>query len=174
MAITTSVHYDPMTHELLSAPKRVTSFVGRVIRVFQKDYRAMSDIYTFATFAEVWDDVLEAPKVVLVNSNFELDTNDGRAEVDATPEILQKVETRKERLRQEQIQAAREAEAKRIVVGKRVVVVKGRKVKQGTQGIVFWMRDGRVGLDVSGKKDARGFVVDPVWVTESNLSVCNI
>jgi hypothetical protein len=177
MAITYREDYDPETQSKHAVPVTVTKFVGRVLRVFQEDYRAMSDIYTMATFATVWDDVLNKTKVVLVNSNFELDTNCGRVEVDADEATLKKFaawtkkcEEHAEALREASRKAREEEERNRPVVGKKMVVTKGRKVKIGTQGVVFWIRDGRVGLDVTGKKDARGYVVDPVWVTAQNLS----
>lgn len=176
MAITHTRSYDLLTGKKLTEPVTEVAFTGRVLRVFQEDYRAMSDVYTVATFASVWDDVLNKPKVILVNANFELDTNDGRAEVDATAETLEKFEAYTARL-ERQAQALRDAarlareeeERNRPVVGKRMIVVKGRKVPQGTQGVVFYVRDGRVGLDVTGKKDVRGFVVDPAWVNAAYL-----
>lgn len=73
------VSYDP--------PRLETTYEGRVIRVFQQDYRAMSNVYTFATFAEVLheeNDVYSIREEILVNANFECDRNGGRAEVDAT------------------------------------------------------------------------------------------
>src|SRR5690242_11166646 len=66
------------------APKLVTTHVGRVFRVYQSDYQAMSDVYTLATFAEVLSDDLLKIERILVNANFECDRSGGRAEADAT------------------------------------------------------------------------------------------
>lgn len=112
-----------------------------------------------------------------MNTNFELDTNDGRAEVDADEATLKKFaawtkkcEDHAAELQAEAQRRIEETKRNTPVVGKRMVVTKGRKVKIGTQGVVFWVRDGRVGLDVTGKKNALGHVVDPVWVASQNLS----
>jgi hypothetical protein len=155
-----------------SAPK----FAGLVLRTFRRDHRAMSDIYTVATFAEVWSDQEGKPVEVLVDTGFELDDRGGTAQVDATPETLEKwaswkrlVElSRLARESAERLERARIA-ANQPAKGKTMRVVKGRKVPKGTVGTVFFIRDGRVGLDVTGKRDARGYVLDPVWVDASYL-----
>ena len=57
----------------------------------------------------------------------------------------------------------------RVEHGKVMQVVRGRKVPKGTEGRVFWMRDGRVGLALSDRKDARGYHADVVWVDAGYL-----
>lgn len=151
-------------------------YVGQVIEVYKQDYRAMSDIYTLATYAKVWCKETNCPKEVFVNANFELDMTGNYADADADEEtrirfqiwniereIARDIESEKESLRLAAIEANRPEK------GKRMKVVRGRKVKPGTEGVVFWIRDGRVGLDVTGKRDAKGNVVDPVWVTQDYL-----
>jgi hypothetical protein len=71
--------------------------------------------------------------------------------------------------RQKLANVRREAEHNRPVSGKRMIVFKGRKVPLGTTGLVFWVRDGRVGLRTSDRKDNSGKWADIVWVNESNL-----
>jgi hypothetical protein len=54
--------------------------------------------------------------------------------------------------------------------GQRVRVVKGRKLPVGTEATVFWSRDGRVGLDVTGRRDPKtGFAQDAVFMSAANV-----
>lgn len=165
-----------MAIQYRNAPERGVKYVGKVLEVFQEDYRAMSDIYTLATFALVWNDETCSPDKILVNANFECDVSGGYAEVDADTLIqfayknyLQRLEDSREEARKVYWAEQARKERNRPEKGKRMVVVRGRKVKPGTEGVVFWLRDGRVGLDVTGKRDAKGHVVDPVWVAGDYL-----
>jgi hypothetical protein len=149
-------------------------YEGAVLEVFGEDYRVMSDIWTMATFARVWSDEKGSSVRVLVNANFELDTSEGHAEVDATPERVAlyaaEVAAREEALdnrRQAEARSRRIQEHNRPDMGKTMVVHRGRTHK-GEIGIVFWLRDGRVGLRTSDAKSGPGWQ-DVIWVNAANL-----
>lgn len=165
---------DPKTNEL------VPHHTGRVIKTFHADYHAMSDVYTWALYATYLTEDLMRTETMMVNACFECDQSGNYATEDLSPEnqlMLQVIEfDRAEKAKlaeQARRDAARkqaeEAERNRPVKGKRMEVTRGRKVKPGTVGVVFWAKDGRVGLDVTGKRDARGYAVDPVFVPAEYL-----
>lgn len=62
----------------------------------------------------------------------------------------------------------REAAARRVEKGKRVRVVRGRKVPRGTEGVVIWRGKSHWGGYRVGIKDAQGEVH---WTAESNVEV---
>lgn len=160
--------YDPITHTE-GEPWTEVAHVGRVLRVFNRVYRAMSDVYTNATWAEVWDDAQARPVEVLVNANFECDGSGGRAQVDAdartlaakldwdvAQEELRRVAEHADRLR-------REAQVRNTpTVGKRMRVTGGRRVPIGHEGVVAYVRDGRALLKDPGCWQDRN--ADGVWV----------
>lgn len=165
---------DPKTNEL------VPHHTGRVIDIFHDDYRAMSDVYTSALYATYLTADLQRTETMMVNACFECDQSGNYAVVDLSPEnqlMLQVVlfdraekERQADRARWELARKqAAEAERNHPVKGKRMEVIRGRRVKPGTVGTVFWVRDGRVGLDVTGRRDERGYVVDPVFVPAEYL-----
>lgn len=153
-----------------------TTYEGRVLRVYNADFRAMSDVYTLATYAEVLRDD-GTVGAVLVNANFECDTSGGRATVDATEEVKLAAAAYEEKVRLEReakeaaAQAHRQAlrieeERNRPVVGKKMTVASGRKVKPGTQGTVAFISSatGKVLLKDHDKwqdRQANGVWVDP-------------
>lgn len=150
------------------------SYVGRVLNVFKRDYRAMSDVYTLATFATVVEDDGTINEH-LVNANFECDVGGGHAEVDATAECLAIKAKHDAALLAAQeardavmLQARIEAERNRPVKGKKMVVTRGRKVPLGTVGTVAYVSaSGGVllkGDDVWQDRLASGF-----WVDAKNL-----
>lgn len=167
-----------------------TTHVGRVLEVYSRDYRAMSDVYTLATYARVANED-GTTQEILVNANFELDGGMGHAEVDATPEIRSAVATRREaderaarqaeeahRFEMEKARKARIAElnanaeeARRgyeTLKGKKVIAkVTKNKKKVTVEGILFWVGTSSSGQSVRcGVKDARGEVT---WTTLSNV-----
>ncbi|MFA5618214.1 MAG: hypothetical protein WDK95_15385 [Syntrophorhabdaceae bacterium] len=155
------------------------TYEGRVLATYCDECRVMSDVYVMASYATV----IEADgtyKNVLYNYNFELDTRNGVAIVDAPEDVIQAWNTHKQvllthRRRQEydaallRVQEEETRRKNRPEKGKVMRVARGRKVKIGTVGEVFFVRDGRVGLNVTGKKDAKGWAVDPVWVNADYL-----
>lgn len=131
-----------------SAPELVTEHTGAVLSLFSRDYRAMSDVYTLATFALVWCFTNNRPQEVLVNANFECDQDGGKGVVDATDEVKalhaawkkeqDHLEAKAELTRElERAEKLRNAPAK----GKKMVVVSGRKVAKGTVGIVAFVHN---------------------------------
>jgi hypothetical protein len=70
------------------------------------------------------------------------------------------------------LEAEKRREEDRVVVGKPMVVVRGRKVKVGTAGTVAYLREGRYGWSALLKPDGawRDRAVDGVWVDARNLS----
>lgn len=155
-------------------PIWLTSHEGRVLSVYNRDYQAMSDVYTIGTFAKVLN---ENDKVeeVLVNANFECDTGCGHASVDATLEVLEikrQLDVRSEELRLAEAQRRREIEIEiernRPVKGKTMIVFKGRKVPIGTTGVVAFVKDnGSVLLKKPEEWTNRN--APGVWVNPSNL-----
>lgn len=170
MAITrTPLHYDAATQRWIPGTETTVSYEGRVLRVYQRDYRAMSDVWTDATFASVItaDGTVEE---ILVNANFECDMGGGAAEIDATPEVLAQVEALREAEALAAKKAAEDQEARRIAVGRRVRVVRGRKVPVGTEGECSWYGQTKYGARV-GIRDLQGQVT---FTAASNVEVVTI
>ncbi len=161
-------------------PVWITTCIGLVLEVYKKDYRAMSDVYTYGTFALVWSEKTQRADEVLVNANFECDSGYGHAEVDATPEVLSSYDEARaraaaERCRHDELvrQANEETRVHEPSIGMTMVVAKGRKVPKGTKGIVaaLWGGGGRVllkplGTSPAGLKDRS---VAGQWIDARNL-----
>lgn len=145
---------------------------GRVIEVYYADHRAMSDVYTWATFAVIVTDEGNVEKV-LVNANFECDQSGGRAVVDATPDVLAihqcfLAEIAEKTLRDIE-ERRRDADARLRDIptkGKRMKVLKGRD-HVGYEGTVAFVREGRVLLKPDASWQDRR--TDGVWVRDINL-----
>lgn len=157
--------YDP-------GPEEVTH-AGRVLAVYHRDHQAMSDVYTLATVALVFQDDGSAEEV-MVNANFECDVSFGRATVDASPEMRLAHECWKEGRRLEQ--ERREAEARRLRAekealtpkrGSRVVGAKGKN--KGLVGTVAFVS----GSKALVKDDAcwEDRQADGTWVLLSSLAL---
>lgn len=151
-----------------------SSHVGRVLEVFRRDYRAMSDVYTLATYARVATDAGTVEEV-FVNANFECDMSGRTASVDATPEAIavwdkvkQDVKDAEERRFQVLLAADREAERNRPVKGKKMVVAKGRKVPVGFQGTVSYV-SGSSNVLLKKDDEWEDRQAPGVWVHASNL-----
>lgn len=142
--------------------------------------RVMSDIYADVSYCLVWNADKGCAERVNLGAHFELNSTFGHAIVDATPEVRAAFEAwdaqvkataaAVEKARREQ--AAKDAELaawNRPEHGKRMTVVRGRKTPVGTTGEVFWMRDGRVGLALSDRKDPRNRHLDVAWVDAAYL-----
>jgi len=143
--------------------------------------RVMSDIYSEEYYALVWNPVTQQDEAVKIGSCFELWMGPrGTAEVDLAPEHAA-VRTRliaeaaAAHRAAEAARLVREAEERRVrihnavVYGKRMRVARGRKTPIGTEGVVFWIRDGRVGLDLTGNTDNKGRRTDVAWVDAAYL-----
>ena len=161
------------------------SYEGCVLEVWKGDYRAMSDVYTFATYATVWSFEKNEPVDILVNANFELDLSGRYAEVDATDVVKELFWAHCEALSRKQeedrrLRAANEAvkAAKAPNKGRIVQVVRGRKVPLGTIGYVFWTGTdsygtAKLGIATSNRKAVMpgkkyASFVDVVWCAASN------
>jgi hypothetical protein len=84
--------------------------------------------------------------------------------IDASPELQAEVQAIHNRERAEH-------EAKQVRAGRKVRVIKGRKVAHGTEGEVFWMGTKKFGGKNQtrvGIKDAQGTVY---WTSASNVEV---
>jgi hypothetical protein len=141
----------------------------------------MSDVWASVGYATVWD-AAEGKFLVRVvsNSEFSGHYNSTIVTIDATPEVLElwavaeRGKAYAERLRaEEQAYWADFQRKATIAIGKRVRVVRGRKIPVGTEGTVFWLRDGRIGARTSDRRDARGQWTDVAWVDARNCAVVN-
>jgi hypothetical protein len=152
----------------------VKTYAGKVVRVFNRDYRAMSDVYTLATYATVMEDDGTFAEH-LVNANFECDVSGDYAQADATEEVLAAwranmaaLNKAREDRAMRQIMEMAEVERNRPVKGKRMEVFKGRKVPIGTQGTVAFVSwNGRVLLKPDHCWEDRA--ADGTWVDPANL-----
>lgn len=147
--------------------------VGRVVDVHAREQRVMSDVWDLVTYAVVAEDD-GTYNTVCCGSG--LDHRFGEdATVDAPAEVilLWKAHVELERVeaaeRQANADAAAEqarsaAEAKQPAKGKRVRVVRGRKVAKGTEGVCFWLGQSQWGWRVGLKTDAG----ETVWVDARN------
>lgn len=159
------------------------TFQGCTLKVFTREIRAMSDVWVDATVAMVWDG--EKVKEVVVNYNFECDTDNGSAFVDATEETLAAVDAwvmaqnnQAQEAAQRAAQQAQTEEMARPTKGRVVEVYKGRKVPVGTVGLVFWTGidnygNAKVGIATSNRTAMRpgsrfASFVDVVWTAASN------
>lgn len=131
-------------------------YVGCVIDLVEHNYSQDSDFC-----AVCWDEETGSVKEV------EYDTTRaaayGAAKIDATPETLRKVFAYYMNVAAEHFDNYQnEAQAKEFGVGDKVKVVRGRKVKKGTVGEVFWRGDvynnysyryeSRAGIEVDGER----------------------
>jgi hypothetical protein len=129
--------------------------------------RIMSDVWENQTCVKVWDPEAEEVKTLVIYTTGMSSRCGEVTEVDAPAEIIEAyeaAEARKKRVQEAaaEIYEAREAEEaarkdlKQVHTGRKVVVVKGRKVPVGTEGIVRWCGatewGHRVGLEVVGEE----------------------
>lgn len=161
------------------------SFEGCVLDVYNRDYRAMSDVYTYAEFALVWSFDQNKPVEIMVNANFECDQSGRYAKVDATETVralyaahLDAEQQKREASALKIAQIEAEKAAKAPTKGRMVKVVKGRKIALGTTGFVFWTGidnygNTKLGIATSTRKTVQpgkkyASFVDVVWCAASN------
>lgn len=164
------------THRENWEPAGETTHEGLVIREFRKDTRVMSDIYSIERYAEVWNPDENRTETVHVGGAFECNTRSGDVTVDIAGEHLAAYEAEVERQAELQRQFDAEKARKRALRrhnsperGKTMRVIRGRKVPKGTEGIVFWIGNGRAGLALDDEKDDRGFHKNVAWVNAEYL-----
>lgn len=142
------------------------TYEGAVLSLGERNYHDDSDF-----FARVWD----GEKIINVEyATTRSWTYANGATIDATPEVIAAASEWQRKVLVSDLLAQSAAKARAIETGKAVVVVKGRKVPIGTEGIVFWK-----GIDKFksnhystayriGFKDAEG---ETHWTAESNVEV---
>jgi len=145
--------------------------------------RVMSDIYSDEYYCSVLNPETFTIETVHLGGAFELNTKSGHAVPDLDPDIKVKWDAvvakreeqrrleweagrpERERKAAEAQKAAEEAALKDPKRGRKVKVVSGRKVNPGTEGYVFWRRDGRLGIALSDERDPKtGNFKDVAWV----------
>ena len=144
--------------------------------VLGKRYTYLYDgLYTYTVYE--WDEETQAVVGVSVGTGYDGDPEAYRAAVvTATPEVVAKADAweRERQFHYTRAVAATEAmyKAGEVTKGKRVTVVKGRKVAKGTEGVVLWMGDGGYGMRVMlglGEKDATGTYAEVVYTALGNV-----
>lgn len=130
-------------------------YEGCVINTYERNGYHDSDFY-----ATVWDEEKQA--VVDIEYDTTRAGGGGYATIDATEETLRKVYRYYKRIGRKQFCIFNEEQAKQFGKGDQIVVVRGRKVKKGTVGLVFWKgscynhysrrNEDRVGIEVDGEK----------------------
>lgn len=136
--------------------KTKPEYVGCVLSTYERNGCNDSDWYAIC-----WD--REKQKVVEVEYDTTRAGGGGRAEIDATVEVLREVYRWYKRIGRELFDTrTNPAEAKKVRKGDTVRVVRGRKVPKGTVGVVFWVGtrynqyshcdEERVGIEVDGKR----------------------
>ena len=148
-----------------------TSHVGCVIKKETCDFQAMSDVYTTADYAYVWNPEKEEVDCIRVNINhmgcdewgkIEVDINDGEYAEDYEIFLLIAKDNEEARQRAEQ-----EKDAKiglhYVAKGRICRAIKGRKVPKGTEGKIFYIRNGRIGF--KGNDDVAH------WIDEDQIEV---
>lgn len=164
---------DPLTGE-----KSETTHVGRVLSTRYKDSRIMSDVYCMARYATVvLDDGTTEEIWISDDSGMRKSTPTGVPTVDILPmlkiryliqQLIQKaIQDEQDRRRYADQEALRRNTPAK---GKVMTVVSGRKVPRGTTGTVFWIMENRVGLALSGAKNAKGHYIDVAWVDAKHLA----
>lgn len=160
-------------------------YEGCVVRLFSKEERIMSDVWAYVDYAIVWDATEEKfLTIVTGNSEFSGGFQAAVKKIDATSEVFEYYEAYLCGIQFRTAEGhndsayARELEIRRTITkGKTVRVNRGRKVPQGTQGVVFWMKDDRwgtrLGIATSDRKNDRGYHADVTWVAASNCDVIN-
>lgn len=127
------------------------TWAGRVLRLVEHNYHDDSDF-----FAEVWDEEKGEPREVWYATTRGWTYNNG-ASVDADEATLAAYAAYRDKRYRRAAEERRAYEESRLARGRRVRVVKGRKVPVGTEGTLIWLGGGRFGGRV-GLKDDEGTV----------------
>ena len=135
--------------------KEEVLYEGCVLNWFEHNGYHDSDWY-----AEVWDE--ETGSVELVEYMTTRCGCFGKAEVDATPDVLRKAYRYYKGVAKPWFERYNVEQAKKIRKGDTVRIVKGRKVKKGSVVKVFWagtvynrysrMEEDRIGVEVDGER----------------------
>lgn len=136
--------------------KTEPEYVGCVLSTYERNGYNDSDWYAIC-----WD--RERQKVVEVEYDTTRAGGGGRAEIDATNDVLREVYRWYKRLGREHFDVCTNpTEAKKVRKGDTVRVIRGRKIQKGTEGVVFWIgtrynqyshcNEERVGIEADGKR----------------------
>lgn len=136
--------------------KTEPEYVGCVLSTYERNGLNDSDWYAIC-----WD--REKQKVVEVEYDTTRAGGGGRAEIDATGEVLREVYRWYKRMGREHFDCCTNpSNAKKVQKGDTVRVIRGRNVPKGTEGVVFWvgtrynqysrMEEERVGIEVDGDR----------------------
>jgi hypothetical protein len=147
---------------------------GVVVRVFAREQKVMSDVYSMVGYATVYESGSFVD--LRIGDEFTHADSQGVAAVDASHQVMalwasfeqEKMEELRKTDRENSRKATEEFDKNWVLTpskGRRVRVVGGRKVPKGTEGEVFWKDGDRLGLkDPNGNThwvDARYCVA--VW-----------
>lgn len=149
-------------------------YAGAVLGTTGRSVQVMSDVWSWMTFAQVWDGT--AVKDVVVASSDPYAVYADAVTVDATPAVLAAVDAFKAAQAAAAAKAAAVAAvdakvyaARTVAKGKDVTVVRGRKVPIGTTGRVFWLGATKYGTRVGlGLADGTS-----VFTAVGNVDVTN-
>lgn len=108
-----------------------TRYVGCVLETRERNYHDDSDFY-----AIVWNE--ERQEITTEEYATTRFGGGGSASIDATDEVKAKASAWLKKWMIEHIRRESEENAGRVAKGKRVRVVRGRKVPIGTEGVVIW------------------------------------
>ena len=157
-------------------PDRV-EYEGAVLGEREKNYHDDSDF-----FALVWDDEKGEVKSVMFDTT--RGVTNGGCTVDATDEVKAKADAWAKNSMRSVIRSDLRAKAEAVDnwKGKRVLVERGRKVKPGTEGVVFWTGESpgwgynsrpeaRIGISPSGVKNGSGRYDDGVFLPARHCKV---
>ena len=165
-----------------------TSHEGLVLSGAQRRFiQIMSDVWESESFCLVWDEAKGKAVDVSLCIHFSQEfksTEVGRCSKDAHQDLLDAHEANEaaEKAAEEAAERAHDAQVRqeremldwhRPENGKVMQVVRGRKVKKGTIGKVFWVDNfrnpSRAGLALTQRKNAKGFYQDVAWVSAEYL-----
>jgi hypothetical protein len=171
-------------HPYRQATGTRTSHEGLVVgEKYGREERVMSDVYDIVYRCTVWNPEKGCSEVVYLGCA-DLSLTTTVVTVDAPPEIralfeAEQAALKAQRERQEQARAEAAERERELAAwhrpekGKVMQVVRGRKVRKGTIGRVFWMDNmqnpTRVGLALTEAKDERGRYANVAWVDAAYL-----
>lgn len=159
----------------------VESYKGAVLTTREKNYYDDSDFY-----ATVFDAKSGLENIQYATTRY---AGGGSATVDATAEVVEAANKYAYNFLRKKMFDKYVAGLENPVVGDRVRVKKGRKVKVGTEGTLFWVGEKRVfggyskwsqtesqkvGVALDDEKDESGRYKNVVWTYLDNLEVVNI
>lgn len=159
-----------------------TTHVGLVLGIGEQNGYDDSDFY-----ATVWNPVTGSPDRIQYGTTRAW-TYPNHAEVDASPEVQAAYQAYLDAAADKARQAQAALEAKTPRMGKKVRVVRGRKVPIGTEGVIFWMQEQtftprfkngwkhgpdavKVGIALDDTRDARGRYANVAWTYIANVEV---